>query len=108
MCENKANLSGWAGWVAASGRASPHDVLRRARTLSPRSGRGRLYEETPDGVTTSGAIVQNKMRATKVEFNRTDLRYRPGNAGRNPLRRLLSWASNKANWGWAEVTGNAW
>jgi hypothetical protein len=51
------------------------------------------------------AIVPNKTRATKVWFNRTDPRYRPGNAGRNPTRRLLSWASNKANFAGAPGNG---
>jgi hypothetical protein len=46
-----------------------------------------------------GKSCQTKMRPTKVCFNRTDPRYRPGNAGRNQTRRLLSWASNKPNFG---------
>ena len=37
------------------------------------------------------------MRPTKVGFKRTDPRYRPGNAGRSPTRRLLSWASYLAS-----------
>jgi hypothetical protein len=46
-----------------------------------------------------GAGRTNKTRPTKVGINRTDPWYQPGNAGRKPIRGLLSWASNKANSG---------
>jgi hypothetical protein len=82
----------------------PERIVRNKpnRPIRAQVGTGR---ETSLAGPSLALTAPNKTHPTKVWFNRPDLRYRPGNAGRNPARRLLSWASNKPNLPSSETKG---
>ncbi len=95
FCQTKPIRSGPRGRSGA-GRAKRTQFACAAARVRPTNSakqsqfRQVTHRDSEDDYT-------NKTRPTKVRFDRTDPRYRPGNAGRNPPRRLLSCASNKAN-----------